>query len=248
MADTRNTAEKALARSRTWTTYTPKGMCARHVSDCVSDGHFGYTDVGSAADAWRLAKQKVTDGSTPPPGAPVYWQVAGSRWGHIAIATGNWHVRSTDVPANEGLHELSHREMGQRWPGMTYLGWSRDFAGDPIPGLEDKASAEVPAKVKPSIRVSHLKAHATNDPRNNDVIQYNKAVWAALTKANPAYTKAKKAQWAKESAQVYGWGTASATYELYKALGWATPSHSVKSWATPGPSLLKHLGFTVLPG
>lgn len=250
-----NTAPQAVARARRFEGYLPFGMCCNFVWNCITSGvkRYGLPDANSA---WARATMKETS-RTPPAGAPVYWAVG--QYGHIAISVGGGRVRSTDYPFNGQVGECTLAQMETRWRGMTYRGWSRDFAGDLIQGLEKPAPAPTPAPVPGSsfgsmapirmdmskgIKLSALKPGAVRDPH---VARLQSAIWnwrstgfrTALVKGNPNLRRA----------DLYGGNYGPITrwmvqdcyrllIEMEGAAKWGKPSD------TPGPMLLKRLGFT----
>lgn len=133
------TALAAAETARKYTTYKV-AYCLNFVWACL-----GYPNTGKslphAKSAWEQATQKVTDGSTPPVGAPVYWRV-GQYW-HIAVSLGGGLCRSTDVPSKGKVGTIKIADLSKSW-GATYLGWSRDYAGVPIPGLEKPTPKPTP--------------------------------------------------------------------------------------------------------
>jgi hypothetical protein len=127
---THNNAPQAVARARTHATW-PVGMCLNHVWDCVSSQTKNY-HLPDANAGWAAATLKRYD-RNPPAGAPVYW--SGYQHGHIAISVGGGRVRSTDCPSDGRVSELAIADIPKRWPGLTYRGYSLDFAGDWIDGI-----------------------------------------------------------------------------------------------------------------
>ncbi len=120
---------QSVPKARAFTKYLPVGMCCQFVWNCIAAPHrFGLADANAA---WARSKMRRTDQS-PPPGAPVYW--AGGKHGHIAISVGGGAVRSTDWPEKGSVGEVSISRMTSSW-GITYRGWSADWAGVPIPGV-----------------------------------------------------------------------------------------------------------------
>ena len=130
---TRNTTQ-AVAFVRSVKSYSV-AMCLRFVRDTFSPGkNYGIADADMG---WVRATQKETS-PNPPAGAPVYWAIG--EHGHIATSVGGGRCVSTDWPRKGQVGECGITELSQRW-GARYRGWSRDFAGDPIKGLE-KAPAK----------------------------------------------------------------------------------------------------------
>ena len=132
MAFTTFTAEQAVKNAKSYNTYQT-GMCLNFVYNCIAKG--GSYDLPWAQKAWDASKQKVTDGSTPPAGAPVYWSGGSKAYGHVAISLGNGLVRSTDIPEKGKVGDIKIADLSKNW-GFTLLGWTRDYAGDIIKGLE----------------------------------------------------------------------------------------------------------------
>ena len=169
-------------------------------------------------------------GSDAPAGAPVYW--AGGKHGHIALSVGNGHVRSTDWPAKGKVGEVGIDEITTAW-GITYRGWSADFAGTMIPGLGGHG---------PTIVKVHDEAIRPGN-RNPSVRLFNKALWDSM----PAdYRAAHQKAWMTESADLYGPVSQQVCYDKYAMLNRTDP----KKWplpskpAWPGPGLLRRLGLT----
>ena len=119
-------------------------MCLRFVRDVFSPGKNYF--IPDADVGWQRATQKEYS-PNPPAGAPVYWQ--SGVHGHIAVSAGNGNCISTDWPRKGSVGLVSITTLTRAW-GMTYRGWSRDFAGDPIRGLE---KSPVPAHVQAAVPV-----------------------------------------------------------------------------------------------
>lgn len=252
LAATQRSASQAVDKALRYTTYTPPAMCLNYVWNLLdAPRSAGLYDANAA---WAAATQKVTTG-TPPAGAPVYF--AGYKHGHIAISIGNGWVRSTDVPGLGRVGNINIADLCRSW-GITYRGWSRDYAGRPIPGLEYEApSRQLAPNQKPTglmVRVSNLQrgVGSRNESDDNDIAQYNKRVWEVQ---GPDYRAKHQKAWDAESSQVYGWQTAQVTYDLYAYLKakypadarWSKlPTHSKSDPAMPGEELLKYLGFGIV--
>lgn len=109
--------------------YYPSGMCLNFVWTCIeSPVSHGLPDANAA---WAGAENIHTD-RDPPAGAPVYW--GGGQHGHIALSLGDGKVRSTDWPGKEQVGTVSIDQITSAW-GIPYRGWSTDYDGTPIPGL-----------------------------------------------------------------------------------------------------------------
>ncbi len=127
---------QSVPKARAFTKYDPPGMCCQFVWNCIAaPRRFGLADANAA---WARAKSRRTDQS-PPAGAPVYW--AGGKHGHIAISVGGGVVRSTDWPEKGRVGDVKIATMTSSW-GITYRGWSADWAGVPIPGLAAEPQPE----------------------------------------------------------------------------------------------------------
>ncbi|MFC7340668.1 CHAP domain-containing protein [Saccharopolyspora griseoalba] len=91
-----------------------EGLCEK-----AAENAWGVTGVWpSAIDHWNgavAAGKAHTDGSTPPEGAFVYWNI--SQYGHVGIADGNGGFYSTSVNGAIG-HAASTSHFA------NYLGWS----------------------------------------------------------------------------------------------------------------------------
>ncbi len=88
----------------------------------------------SAISAWKNAKhkEKTTDASDIPVGAPVYFDKPSSEYGHIAVYVGNGKIATTHASTNRtGVDKIS------TWTGAygyTMLGWSKDVNGVLVSG------------------------------------------------------------------------------------------------------------------
>jgi hypothetical protein len=223
----------SVARARSFTTYTPTGMCLNFVWNCLAaPRRFGLSDANAA---WTKATER-RKGTDVPAGAPVYW--AGGRHGHIAISVGGGRVRSTDWPRKGSVGEVDIDVMTRTW-GITYRGWSADYAGALIPGL---GSPTVLAPSKPSHGVIDDEAIRPGK-RNGAVRRFNKVLWDSM----PAdYRRAHEKAWMGESADLYGPVAQQVCFDRYALLNkkdakkWPLPTKPV--W--PGPGLLRWLGFT----
>lgn len=244
-----NTAARTVARARQFTSYSPQGYCANYVSNCVSNGNFGY-GISSAIDAWRKATHKHTTG-TPPAGAPVYW--GNGVYGHIAISVGGGKVRSTDYPALRRVGETDIHNL-ENYFGMApgrYLGWSSDLAGRLIYGLQGTV-APTPAPSSPSLTAAQ-KALIANIPvgltaviyrsqlrvgkRGVQVSRYQAALWNRLYNADRLYI-VKKYGLKRTGLYdgIYDAAVAEMTRIMYRHMG-------LPEATGPGPMLMDRLGF-----
>jgi hypothetical protein len=244
-----NDALTIVQRARSFTRYLPIGYCANFTWNCVTSGLKRY-GIADANAAWERATQKVTTG-IPPAGAPVYW--AGGRHGHIAVSVGGGRVRSTDWPTLGQVGEVDINTIGREW-GITYRGWSRDFCGDPIPGLEKK----VPPPPKPAATIPRpprydfstaikIDDEQLRPGRSNAVARaYNARIWSWLYYFDRAWCVANYAAWMKEPSSKFGPMSVKATQRVYAKLR----ASNAKAWpksslaATwPGPLMLRRLGL-----
>ncbi|MDI2028361.1 CHAP domain-containing protein [Saccharopolyspora sp. TS4A08] len=91
-----------------------EGLC-----EMAAENAWGVTGVWpSAIDHWNgavAAGKAHTDGSTPPAGAFVYWNI--SEYGHVGIADGNGGFHSSSING-----ALGHADSTSYF--TNYLGWS----------------------------------------------------------------------------------------------------------------------------
>lgn len=103
-------------------------LCLGFVRYCWG---LGPTGTPNATQGWNRSKQKVTSGSTPPKGAPVYWRGPTSD-GHVAISDGGGYVWSNDFRRPGKIDRVRISDITRGW-GATYLGWTRDYVGTTLP-------------------------------------------------------------------------------------------------------------------
>ena len=219
----------SVPKARAYTRYDPPGMCCQFVWNCIAAPHsFGLPDANAA---YNRSKNRRGDQS-PPAGAPVYW--AGGKHGHIAISMGNGTVRSTDWPAKGQVGDVSIPRITSAW-GITYRGWSTDFAGVPIPGIGTTT-------VIGGLGVIDDEAIRPGN-RNDTVRRFNAALWNSM----PAdYRASHQKAWMSEASDLYGPVSQQVCYDKYALLNKKDP----KSWplptkpAWPGPGLIRLLGGT----
>ncbi|WP_158893097.1 CHAP domain-containing protein [Amycolatopsis anabasis] len=88
-----------------------QGYCEKAVENA-----YGTTGVWASANAhWNGASPKHTDGSRPPLGAFVYWNI--SAYGHVGIADGNGGIYATSIGGKIG-HASSVNYF------KNYRGWT----------------------------------------------------------------------------------------------------------------------------
>ncbi|KRF44429.1 hypothetical protein ASH01_10425 [Terrabacter sp. Soil811] len=221
----------SVGKARAFTTYLPVGMCCNFVWNCIAAPHtFGLADANAA---WARAAQR-RGGTDAPAGAPVYW--AGGKHGHIALSVGAGRVRSTDWPAKGKVGEVDIDVITKAW-GITYRGWSADFAGTAIPGLGAGQTA-----------LAGGGGGAVDDEairpgkRNPSVRRFNQALWDSM----PAdYRASHQKAWMSEASDLYGPVSQQVCFDKYVMLNqkdpkkWPLPTKPV--W--PGPGLLRKLGL-----
>jgi hypothetical protein len=140
-------------------TLTPGGRCLEHNAQWQLNGAtstFGLAGriAGRAIDGWDWSQHKVTDGSTPYHGAPIYFGASPTRRDANAAAgdictyhAGLDMVVATDAHGNVvGLMTIAERAYQTQRP---YLGYTLDFLGTMTSGGLKKipAPAEVAAPV-----------------------------------------------------------------------------------------------------
>ena len=218
---------QSVPKARAFTKYDPPGMCCQFVWNCIAaPRRFGLADANAA---WARAKSRRTD-QNPPAGVPVYW--AGGKHGHIAISVGGGVVRSTDWPEKGRVGDVKIATMTSSW-GITYRGWSADWAGVPIPGL---GSTPGPAKL------GRIDDESIRPGKRNDAVRrFNAALWSSM----PAdYRAAHAKEWKSEASDLFGPVSQEVCYDKYVLLNkkdpkrWPLPTKPV--W--PGPALIRLLG------
>lgn len=133
---------ESVARARTRQTHIPYRACMAFVSWAI-DGRTEY-GLADAVSGWRHGLDKRTS-PDPPAGVPVYWSggLAAPTYrvgdvddvGHAALSIGGGRAIGTDWPRLGLVGEHGIEELTQAW-GLTLLGWTADFAGRPIPGVD----------------------------------------------------------------------------------------------------------------
>lgn len=233
MTNTTYTASQAATRSKQFTTFQT-GMCLLFVktviTPTVASPYSRY--LGDANASWNYAQHKEYSGN-PPAGAPVYW-VSGVH-GHIAVSLGNGYCRSTDWDSTRGSYKghvgtVAISRITSAW-GMKYRGWSRDYAGLTIPGIQETASAPGTKAVDLTSPISLKMLRAGYN--NAAVKRFELALWNYL---GPDW-RARNAGLSAYFGDGY-WGTVTTTAMnvAYARNGWPAASY-------PGPQLLGKLGF-----
>lgn len=245
---TRFTASQAVARAKSWTTWT-RGYCLNFVWNCLDvPNSAGLED---ANQAWTAAQQKVYAG-TPPAGAPVYW--ASGSHGHIAISIGGGWVRSTDWPTLGRIGNVTLHDLERDW-GIRYRGWSRDYAGHPISGLQVKPPSTgtgIPAPPKYNFSTAYvLDDEALRlGRRSSSARLFNNRMWSWLYwmggSAGRSWCTTNYRGWVGEPVDTFGALSQAATRKMYAILnqqqprgGWGGSLNATY----PGPALLRVLGL-----
>lgn len=235
MTYTTYSAAQAASRAQQYTSFRT-GMCLLFVKTVLTptvSSPYG-NDLPDANHAWEHAQHKEYTNS-PPPGAPVYWR--SGLHGHIALSLGNGYCRSTDWRTNVGtvhgaVGTVGIAKITSAW-GMTYRGWSRDYAGLPIAGIQEGVAAPGTKSVDYTspISLSQLRPGYSNTA----VSRFEKGLW---NKMGP--------DWRTRNAGLsayYGdgkWGTVTTNTMLaaYRVMGASTAGVTY-----PGKGLLTWLGF-----
>lgn len=142
---TRYNATRIQANARAYTYYRI-GQCLNFVWNCTDAPRSA--NINDANAAWYAARMRETAGN-PPAGALVYW--GGSQYGHIAVSLGNGYVRSTDYPFKGRVGTVAIYSITRSW-GLSYRGWSRDYAGHPIDGIQKAGAPPVSHPTAPVLR------------------------------------------------------------------------------------------------
>lgn len=244
MTFTTYSAAQAATRARQYTSWA-HWMCLGFVRNMITPTVSSQYALPNATSAWLRAQQKVTSG-TPPAGAPVYWRwVApdGRDLGHIAVSLGGGYCRSTDYPGygQVGTAAISYLTRAK---GLTYRGWSRDYAGLTIRGLEVSVGGAIPAPVN----YSEATAIVVDDERlryglrSSAAVLFNARVWSWLYYHGGADGRAwcvnNYRRWMSEPSDLFGAATQEAMRKMYAILGW-----SWQNVTYPGPKLLARLGL-----
>lgn len=248
MTYTTYSAAQAVTRSKQYTSWRT-GYCLNFVRNMLSPTVNSRYSLPDANHSWTYAQQKVYAG-TPPPGAPVYWR--SGVYGHIALSLGGGYCRSTDWPYKGSVGTVSISRMTSAW-GMTYRGWSRDYAGLIIRGLESGSvttSTSIPAPVNYS--------ETTNYTLNDEELRlgiystaakaFNMRVWSWLYwdggTAGRAWCIQNYKRWMSEPSNEFGAATQEAMRKMYAILASREPAGGWTPTALwPGPKLLVRLGL-----
>lgn len=128
-ADSASEISGAVTWATNEMTTNPTGyydLCLQFVADAYSKG--GGVSIGSADTAYDYwtghASAHVTDGSTPPEGALVFW--GPDPWttaGHVALSLGGGTVISSAERANNDIHEFTIADRNNAGYATYYLGW-----------------------------------------------------------------------------------------------------------------------------
>lgn len=243
MTYTTYTAAQAATRARQYTTWRT-GYCLNFVRNMLTptiSSPFG--GLYDAEEAWQKAQKKVTSG-TAPAGAPVYWNIYAHDFDHIALSIGGGYCRSTDWPGKGQVGTVLISRLSQAWGGK-YLGWSRDYAGLTIKGLEATPTvATIPAPVN----YNEASLVTINDEalrsgvRSESARWFNVRVWSWLYWHGGAtgrdWCRANYKAWMAESSSVFGSMSIRAMNKVYAILDGGSPNFD-----HPGPALLRRIGL-----
>lgn len=229
MAYTKYSASQAVARAKSWTRWKV-AYCLNFVWNCLD--YPNSAGLANANQAWTAARQKVYSG-TPPAGAPVYW--ASGQYGHIALSVGGGYVRSTDWPSKGYVGTVAISQITRAW-GMSYRGWSRDYAGKPILGLGTSVSypSPLPVDLNSQLHVGNLRPGY----KNNDVRRFEAALYNYLGGPYRAAINAVPANQGTMLDGYYGTLTQKMCSDAYAKAGLARATYP------GGKVLLQKLGFT----
>ena len=185
---------RALARVGTacvpgscWAT-TRSWYAAPAIGDYDGDGR------ADAEDAWKAAKKRHPGDRNPPPGVPVFWSGGRRDDGHAAIAAPDGQIVSTDAPETGviGLVDLTYPERA--W-GLTYLGWTEDIYGDPIPVSQPPRPTR-PKRIQRYLAETKTEIDRLRKGRAAALARGEKPEpWTALIKAQRAVRQRAKSEW-----------------------------------------------------
>lgn len=246
MTYTTYSAAQAVTRAKqytSWAHWMCLGFVRNMLTPTVNSGYY----LPNATSAWTHAQKKHTTG-TPPAGAPVYWRwVApdGRDLGHIALSIGGGYCRTTDYPSSGQVGTALISSLAAR-KGLTYRGWSEDYAGLLIRGIggATTTSTSIPAPVN----YSEATAYIVDDEAlrlgaySNAAKMFNARIWSWLYwhggTAGRAWCIQNYKGWMGEPSNQYGALSQAATRKAYAILGlpWETVTY-------PGPKLLTKLGL-----
>lgn len=144
------TAAQAVAYARRYSRYQTQ-MCLNAVQTWLGAPWSG----PYAMWAWQQARHRHPGDKHPPPGVPVWWSSAASRYGHIALSVGGGRVRSTDYPSRGQVGEATIDQITRWGTRYTYQGWAEDLGGQRIPGI---GSTPAPAPSQEDITMRIIEA------------------------------------------------------------------------------------------
>lgn len=235
---TRFSASEAVARAKSWSSWQT-GMCLNYVWNALDVPNSA--GLANANESWAAAVLKVYAG-TPPPGAPVYWQ--SGRYGHIALSLGGGWVRSTDIPSLGRIGNITIGDLSREW-GATYRGWSRDYAGHPIAGLQVVSGGSgIPAPAQYNFGSAYVvDDEALRSGRHSNAARlFNARAWSWLYwkggTSGRTYCTANYKAWMAEPSDLFGAQSIKAMNQMYRILDGGSPAYTY-----PGPALLRRLGL-----
>lgn len=245
------TAAQAATRCKQYYRWT-ENMCLQYVRQMITPAQASpFGSLPDANAAWLKAQKKVYT-VNPPAGAPVYW--SGGSHGHIAVSVGGGYVRSTDWPIKGQVGTVAITRISAAW-GIKYRGWSRDYAGLTIRGLEATPSTPTTVPISSSIpapaNYSEATAYVVNDEalvlgiHSTSAKLYNARVWSWLYwnagAAGRTFCVNNYRAWMAEASDLFGATSLAATRKAYAILDGAASSGA--SATKPGPKLLIRLGM-----
>lgn len=118
---------EARRRSRSRTPTSAPGFCKREVRECY---RITVSRSADAAQAWANARIRhpENDPSSIPRGVPVFWLGGSEGHGHVAIATGESGMWSTDIIRSGYFDRTGINRVARQW-GLRLVGWSEDLDG-----------------------------------------------------------------------------------------------------------------------
>ncbi|GLK17748.1 hypothetical protein [Herbiconiux flava] len=101
-----------------------------------------------AKDGYYFSNYKHEGDMYPPPGVPCYWETgpSGNTAGHIVISLGDGWCRTTDYAGAASVSTQTIESITRARRG-GYLGWTEDYGGNPIAGIQSLEATPAPESI-----------------------------------------------------------------------------------------------------